>query len=62
MSLDYRLRTYAFKNKFGRWLGPVLHHFWWVTHNCIVHPLVGILPIKPMFKIHDFTSNRLDYW
>ena len=37
----------------------VRHGFWWVFHNVFVHPLLGILPIKPMFRLHDWASKKL---
>jgi hypothetical protein len=40
---------------------PMLqHYFWWITHNCVTHFLIGILPIKPFFKFHDWTSVKLN--
>lgn len=40
---------------------PVLiHHAWWFTHNCIAHPLIGMLPIKSTFDFHDFTSRKIN--
>jgi hypothetical protein len=40
---------------------PILqHYFWWVMHNCITHFLIGIVPIKPFFQFHDWTSVKLN--
>lgn len=40
---------------------PILqHYFWWFTHNCITHPLIGLIPIKPFFNFHDWTSVKLN--
>lgn len=40
---------------------PVLqHYFWWFVHNNITHFLIGILPFKPFFKFHDWTSVKLN--
>ena len=36
------------------------HHFWWVFHNCIAHPLIGIMPTKKTFALHDWTSKKLN--
>src|SRR5690348_2106646 len=30
------------------------HHFWWFVHNCIAHPMIGLLPIKKTFSFHDY--------
>lgn len=40
---------------------PVLqHYFWWFLHNCITHPLIGLIPISPFFQFHDWTSVKLN--
>lgn len=40
---------------------PMLqHYFWWVMHNCITHPLIGLIPVKPFFQFHDWTSVKLN--
>ena len=40
---------------------PILqHYFWWVMHNCITHPLIGFIPVKPFFQFHDWTSVKLN--
>jgi hypothetical protein len=40
---------------------PILqHYFWWFTHNCVTHPLIGLIPIKPFFNFHDWTSVKLN--
>lgn len=33
--------------------------FWWFLHNCVAHVAIGILPIRAMFRFHDFTSRRM---
>lgn len=38
----------------------LVHHFWWFTHNCIAHPLIGVLPLKRLFDFHDFTSLKIN--
>jgi hypothetical protein len=35
------------------------HHAWWLVHNCISHPLIGLLPIKLFFDFHDWTSRMM---
>lgn len=40
---------------------PILqHYFWWVMHNCVTHFLIGLVPIKPFFQFHDWTSVQLN--
>ena len=42
------------------WKGkPVRHYFWWVLHNSIVHPLLGFIPCRATFKLHDWASRKL---
>ena len=36
------------------------HHFWWFIHNCVAHPLIGVLPIRPCFYLHDFTADKIN--
>lgn len=41
--------------------GSVLeHHFWWFVHNCISHPLIGLLPRTETFEFHDYTSDKIN--
>ena len=48
----FDVRLPWFIERFGPF-GYALHYVWWVTHNCVVHPLVGLLPIRPFFWLHD---------
>lgn len=36
------------------------HHFWWFVHNCIAHPAIGVVPLRPTFAFHDFTSKKIN--
>ncbi len=36
------------------------HHVWWLIHNCIAHPLIGIVPCKATFDFHDWTSIKIN--
>lgn len=38
---------------------PAKHDFWWIIHNCVAHPLIGVFPTKVMFDLHDWTSRRI---
>jgi len=33
--------------------------FWWFMHNCVAHPLIGVLPFKPLFDFHDWTAKKI---
>lgn len=40
---------------------PLLaHHFWWLTHNCIAHPLLAFAPKKLSVRFHDWTAKYLN--
>jgi hypothetical protein len=36
------------------------HLFWWLVHNCVAHPLIGVFPIKTFFDLHDWTSGKIN--
>lgn len=36
------------------------HHFWWLLHNCVAHPLIGIYPSTTTVRFHDYTSRWLN--
>lgn len=35
------------------------HTFWWIVHNCVSHPMIGFVPLKPFFSFHDWTSRKM---
>jgi hypothetical protein len=35
------------------------HTFWWVIHNCVAHVLIGVLPFRASFDLHDWTSRKM---
>jgi len=37
-----------------------LHRFWWLAHNVIAHPGIGIFPSRITFKFHDYTSKKIN--
>ncbi len=56
-------RFYARIEKFrakGRSFPVVRHHFWWLFHNCVAHMLIGLVPFKWSFWLHDWTSRKLN--
>jgi hypothetical protein len=54
----FRYRTEAWRLR-AKGLNQVRHMSWWLLHNCVIHPLIGVLPIKPLFDLHDWSSVRL---
>lgn len=37
-----------------------MHHAWWVLHNCVAHPMIGICPVEVAFRFHDYTSRKIN--
>lgn len=35
------------------------HTAWWLVHNCLAHPLIGVLPVRMAFQFHDWTSRKM---
>jgi len=33
---------------------------WWLIHNCLAHPLIGLFPFRPFFWFHDWTALKKD--
>lgn len=38
----------------------IRHHSWWLLHNCLSHPLLGIYPAEETIWFHDWTSKHLN--
>lgn len=38
----------------------IRHLGWWVVHNVVSHPLIGLLPFRWAFDFHDWTSVKLN--
>lgn len=36
------------------------HNFWWMIHNILAHPLLGLFPCKATVRFHDYTSDKLN--
>lgn len=36
------------------------HQVWWLLHNCVAHPWLGVSPSPRALWFHDFTSKRLN--
>ena len=36
------------------------HHAWWLLHNVVAHPAIGVWPTRATVWIHDWTSQRLN--
>lgn len=43
-----------------RVLPRVRHHAWWVLHNCVSHPLMGLRASPTTVLFHDWTSMHLN--
>ncbi len=40
--------------------GYAEYQLWWLFHNCISHPILGILPCKQTVKLHQWASLKLN--
>lgn len=39
---------------------PSVHlAFWWVVHNCVAYPIIGLVPLKFAFDFHDYTAKKI---
>lgn len=41
-------------------LPALRHHGWWLLHNAVSHPLLGVAPLQFAIDFHDWTSMRLN--
>lgn len=40
---------------------PIIRYrIWWLIHNCMVHPMLAILPIRLVLFAHDWTGYKLN--
>jgi hypothetical protein len=62
MAGKYQFPTKILHNEFvaRKLLAVVMHHGWWLIHNIIAHPLIGIAPCRATFQFHDWTSEKLN--
>ena len=44
----------------GGILGGIRHVLWWLLHNCVAHPMLGMVPGAPTVRFHDWSSDRLN--
>ncbi|MCX4245623.1 hypothetical protein [Paraliomyxa miuraensis] len=54
----YELRRAWWRDK-APTLWRLRHAGWWWLHNVVVHPLLGLLPVAAMVRLHDWSSARL---
>lgn len=36
------------------------HHFFWLLHNCVAHPILGFYVSQSAIEFHQITSNWLN--
>ncbi len=57
---------YRYGKRRSRWAMDVTHvpglrhQFWWIAHNVLAHPLIGVRPTVAAVWFHDWTSRRLN--
>ncbi len=54
----FAARKPLFEAAFER-LPHARYYLWWLVHNCVSHPLIGVAPIRRFFAFHDWTSRRM---
>lgn len=53
-------RYYERKARWASARASVWIHFgWWLVHNLVAHPLIGVAPVSPTFRFHDWTSHKM---
>lgn len=55
----YVYRQNAFRHTYTL-LPWARHHVWWLLHNCVAHPLLGVFPWAFAIWLHDKTSQHLN--
>lgn len=53
-------RLGAFREHYGPRAGALVHGAWWLAHNCVAHPLLGVAPSAHTVALHDWTSDGLN--
>jgi hypothetical protein len=53
----HRQRIWVRKHKH---LPRVRHHGWWLAHNLVSHPWLGVSPSSRAIWFHDWTSKHLN--
>lgn len=56
MEQQYNARSVAWGSGL---VARVKFKLWWLLHNCVFHPLVGLVPVKRVFKLHDWSGKIL---
>ena len=52
-------RQLLFAEQHGR-LGRLIHILAWLLHNCIAHPILGLIPCRASVWLHDRTADWLN--
>ena len=55
----YFERQIAYAERYGRWGRPLLA-LAWLVHNCLAHPLLGLLPCAASLWLHDRSADWLN--
>jgi hypothetical protein len=57
---------YRYGKRKRRWVAEVAvlprlrHHGWWLLHNVVAHPALGVFPAGAAIRFHDWTSRHLN--
>jgi hypothetical protein len=47
-------------NRATRVAPKLRHHAWWLLHNAVAHPVIGVWPTRASVWFHDWTSQQLN--
>ncbi len=45
--------------KYGLNKGLIYFQFWWLVLNCLVHPIIGLWPTEPAFKLFEYVRDKI---
>jgi len=55
----YKYRTVLYQTD-GRKRPRLRHHFYWLLHNCVAHPILGVFINRHAVEFHELTSKWLN--
>jgi hypothetical protein len=54
---NYYPRQRYHRREFAYEMPVIEKRLLWVFHNAVAHPLIGLLPFKPVFALHDWSAK-----
>lgn len=56
---DYTSDKLSLGNSINSTYPEPQNKLWWIIHNLIIHPLIGIVPCKITFSWHDISARKM---